>query len=291
MEKKYFAVIILCFVITGVIIIGETVRSKDTEPAGMTSLAIYDTENSKDNAPVKTETVANIDNNHNDKNTTHSDKSSHSPNTQKHTAVEESKKENVTDKKAFKTVDSTYLDDALFIGDSRTVGIMEYGGVEKATFFASTGLSVFKLDNELVSVKNVGRTTFSDLIGRKKYGKIYLMLGINEAGYPFESIKNKYSEVVKMLTDRQPDATIYLCANLHVTKKNEKELINNALINKINNMISDIATENNLYYIDVNEIFDDRNGNLNQSYSNDNVHILAKYYRDWIAWICTKGVE
>ena len=35
-----------------------------------------------------------------------------------------------------------YFSGSLFIGDSRTVGLMEYGGMDKADFFATTGMSV-----------------------------------------------------------------------------------------------------------------------------------------------------
>ena len=35
------------------------------------------------------------------------------------------------------TVDASYFDDALFIGDSRTVGLKEYGTLNNATFFTT----------------------------------------------------------------------------------------------------------------------------------------------------------
>lgn len=38
-------------------------------------------------------------------------------------------------------------------------------------------------------------------------------------------------------------------------------------------------------YINVNEIFEDAQGNLSKEYSTDGAHILGKYYADWIQWI------
>ena len=54
----------------------------------------------------------------------------------------------------YHTVDDSYFDDAVFIGDSRTVGMYEYGGLEEtSTFYASTGLTVYKMfDSAIVSV-------------------------------------------------------------------------------------------------------------------------------------------
>ena len=38
-----------------------------------------------------------------------------------------------------------YFDDALFIGDSRTVGLSEYGGLDQSTFYCSTGLTIYRM--------------------------------------------------------------------------------------------------------------------------------------------------
>lgn len=205
---------------------------------------------------------------------------------------QETTENTIREKNVFCRVDKDYLTDALFIGDSRTEGLMEYGGVSGATFFATAGMSVFKLDKQKLSIMGVGNVTLSELLQKKHFEKIYLMLGINEAGYPWDSIIEQYTNVVEEIEQAQPDATIFLCANLHVTKKKseEEKYINNTTINRINEMIADVAREKNMYYIDVNECFDDAEGNLEQDLSSDNVHIYGKYYKKWIDWICTKGV-
>lgn len=46
----------------------------------------------------------------------------------------------------FCRVEEDYFDDALFIGDSRTQGLLEYGGIEeRATFYCRTSLTVYDL--------------------------------------------------------------------------------------------------------------------------------------------------
>ena len=54
----------------------------------------------------------------------------------------------------YHSVDDSYFDDAVFIGDSRTVGMYEYSGLEEtSTFYASTGLTIYKMfDSAIVSV-------------------------------------------------------------------------------------------------------------------------------------------
>ena len=47
--------------------------------------------------------------------------------------------------KEFTQVDASYFDDALMIGDSRTVGLMEYGGMDNICYFATQGMSVYNV--------------------------------------------------------------------------------------------------------------------------------------------------
>ena len=98
------------------------------------------------------------------------------------------------------------MDDALFIGDSRTVGLCEYGEIPGADFFADVGMNVFNIYKKTVSVPTVGKVTLTQLLTNKKYGKIYIMLGINEIGYPFDSLIAKYKELLDFVSEKQPGA-------------------------------------------------------------------------------------
>lgn len=183
--------------------------------------------------------------------------------------------------------------DALFIGDSRTVGIMEYAGLNDADFFCSVGMNVFDIFKTRVSVPRVGKVTLNELLPNKKYGKIYLMLGINELGYNFKSIINKYGELIEFIKNSQPDAQIFIQANLHVSKKRSDGdgYINNTAIDKLNSELSKFADNKRIYYIDANCLFDDDNGNLSADKTSDNAHLYAKYYVDWGEWICKETAK
>ena len=82
-------------------------------------------------------------------------------------------------------VDRSYFDDALFVGDSRTLGMSQYGGLDNATFFADVGLTVFNAFDVSLNAGNYGSVTLSQLLSSGNFTKVYLMLGINELGYPF----------------------------------------------------------------------------------------------------------
>ena len=202
----------------------------------------------------------------------------------------ESKKNSKHEKQ---TVGKEYFDDALFIGDSRTVGISEYGDLNNATFFANIGMSVYNVFEKTVSVPQVGKLKLEQLLTYKKFGKIYIMLGINELGYNQEKTLKKYKDLLKFVQEKQSNAIIYIEANLHVAaeRSNKDKTINNININKINNEISKLADNEKIFFIDVNEKFDDENGNLSSNYTQDNVHIYAKYYKEWSDWLSQNAVK
>lgn len=178
----------------------------------------------------------------------------------------------------------------LFIGDSRTVGLMEYGNIKNADFFANSGMSVYNIYKKKISVSKVGKVSLEKLLSKKKYDRIYVMMGINEGGYEFNKTVGKYKSMIKFIMKRQPKAKIIIQANLHVTKKrsNSDKYINNKRINKFNKAISKIADNKKIFYIDANVLFDDKNGNLDKKKTSDEVHPYAKYYSKWGKWIVNK---
>lgn len=177
--------------------------------------------------------------------------------------------------------------EVLFIGDSRTVGLSEYGNLGESDVFANSGMSVFNLFDEQVKLKDGNKVNLENLLTTKSYHTIYFMLGINEMGYDFSSIVKKYQSTVSKLKDMQPFATVVLEANLHVTgeKSLQSQFYNNERIDALNQEIKLIAESNGCYFIDVNEIFDDNDGNLMKDYSSDGSHVLGKYYSVWVEWI------
>lgn len=175
---------------------------------------------------------------------------------------------------------------ALFIGDSRTIGLMEYSGLS-ADFFANTGMSVYNIYDKKVSVPNAGKFLFNELLSKKKYNTIYLMLGINELGYDINKTVSEYKKLVSYIKKEQPEAVIFIQKNLHVTKvkSDSEKYINNGRLNTLNAKIAEIADGKTVFCLDANILFDDANGALDASKTSDHVHLYAKYYLEWGKWI------
>lgn len=176
--------------------------------------------------------------------------------------------------------DYSYFEDALFIGDSRTVGIEKYGSLGNADFFCDVGLTTLSAYSSSVD------GDLSDMLYSNNYGKVYIMLGINEIGNDFSTTFSNYRKLVETIHEKSPDAVIYLQANLHVTANAEDGSINNERINTLNAMIQGLADYKKTFYIDINPVFDDDYGNLRSDCTDDGVHVYAKFYTQWSDWYC-----
>lgn len=188
--------------------------------------------------------------------------------------------------------DITYFDDALFIGDSRTVGLSEYGELGNAEVVADTGMSVYKLFNKRFTMRSGEKKKLEELLTERQFGKIYIMLGVNELGYHFEPTMEKYTEMLTRIEELQPDAILYLQANLHLGEKKSRtsDVYNNENINRINQAVSGLTDGEKRFYLDVNVLYDDENGNLSDEYTADDAHIYAKYYPQWVEWLLSNAV-
>lgn len=197
----------------------------------------------------------------------------------------------------YMTVEDDYFSDAVFIGDSRTVGMYEYGELEEiSTFYASTGLTIYKIfDSAIVEVPGQRqKITIEEALGQNQFKKIYLMIGINEMGTgTVETFVAKYQEVVEHLLELQPEAIIYIQGILKVTteRSNQGDYITNEGIVARNEALSQLADNVRVFYLDANPTICDNTGGLEPSYTFDGVHLKAKYVEIWKDFLKTHAID
>lgn len=187
----------------------------------------------------------------------------------------------------FQCVEDDYFADAVFIGDSRTVGMYEYSNLRDiSTFYASVGLSVHKLFTaKIVEVPGQsGKITIEQALSENQYEKVYFMMGINEMGTgTVESFLEKYEECVNHIRELQPDAIIYLQGIMQVTTKRsaQGDYITNEGIAVRNEGIKALADDETIFYLEINEALCDEDGGLRAEYTHDGVHLKAQYIDIW----------
>lgn len=205
--------------------------------------------------------------------------------------------EEETGEPVFVTVEDDYFSDAVFIGDSRTVGMYEYGELEDiSTFYASTGLTVYKIfDSAIVSVPGQkNKITVEEALQQNSFSKIYLMIGINEMGTgTVETFIEKYKEVVAHLQELQPDAILYIQGIMKVTteRSNQGDYINNEGIEARNEELAKLADNRTIFYLDVNPLICDETGGMVEAYTFDGVHLKAQYVEIWKDYLKENAVQ
>ena len=189
----------------------------------------------------------------------------------------------------------SYFNDAIFLGDSRTLGISDYAGLDEADFYCDSGMTIFKLlESDGVTCQKTGnKENLTSVLQQNKYGKIYIMLGMNELGYGnTEMYLEQYRKVVNQIREWQPDSIIYIMANLHVSreKNNPETEFNNININDKNAASALLANGTDIFYLDANPLFTDSEGFLNSELSFDGVHLYAQHYDIWREFLLEHAV-
>ena len=186
-------------------------------------------------------------------------------------------------------VDPDYFNDALFIGDSRTVGLCEYGALkETASFLAKESVNVYNvLDQELRYTDTDGETReayVEEILEENSFGKVYVALGVNELGIGTTYMYyEKYRELLELIREYQPDALIYIQGIMHVSydKSSSDSCRNNTVISQRNGAISTLANGRDIFYIDINPYVCDGSGDLLPDMSGDGIHLKASAYEKW----------
>ena len=152
--------------------------------------------------------------------------------------------------------------DTLFIGDSRTAGLYLYGRIDGAKYFARTSMNVFNCFNDKPSETGTGDAALEEYLSTHEFGKIYILLGINEIGYPYDSIINGYDKLVGKLKTLQPQARIVIQSNMYVTKEKSDanpKTFSNDRINTLNERLEKLCGEKGIFFLDIAPAFDDGN--------------------------------
>lgn len=182
--------------------------------------------------------------------------------------------------------ESTF-EDALFIGDSRTDGWGRFAHLGQADYFAATGMTVYRLFREEATVREYGETDLRSLLEDRTYGQIYVMLGLNEAGYPLDSLLEAYAGDVKEIQALQPQAKIYLIQVFGVTREmaESTSYFRPERLRELNEGIASLCDGESVICLDPRGVYEDADGYLMEQYSNDGAHPNVECYRllsDWL---------
>lgn len=182
------------------------------------------------------------------------------------------------------------LSDAVFIGDSRIVGMMNSTDKPQAEFICAVGLNIDTVLTSYDIAQGDGTTgTLQQALAKRQYGRVYISFGTNEMGWPYvDSFKEHYTTMVQAIHNYQPNAKIILIGILPVTASKDMEGdagVNNANASLFTAAIQEVANELGVTYLDCSSAVADENGYLPEEASPDGVHMTSEYCLYWQNYI------
>ena len=200
---------------------------------------------------------------------------------------------------ASESVDKSYFNDAIFIGDSISKGLKIYGVLPAGNILADQNVGLDQIANDkpvYMSVNGKKKTLFQSLKEMKiKPKKLYVLLGSNGLPYYENDVHIQYYEkVLDRLMKEYPNTLIYLQSVTPITKqaeidyKNNGKIFTNDKINKFNALVLKLAEKKGVKYLRVKDALIDKNGYLSAVFCNpkEGVHFkksgheaMYQYYK------------
>lgn len=187
------------------------------------------------------------------------------------------------------TVPESWFADAVFIGNSLEQGFMLYAGLDYGDIYATQSITLSNIYFQMVvDIDEETRLTILEAMGRKQYGKVFVMLGINEMSYATTGgFYDSYAALVDDIRELEPNAEVYLQAILPVTEEESESssAFTNARIREFNDVIMQVAKDKEAHYLDIYEAMADESGCLPPGSSFDGIHPYSQYYPRWLTYL------
>ncbi len=205
------------------------------------------------------------------------------------------KKKKESDKKrlTFTTVTEDYFSDALFIGDSRTVGMMQSHLLPESAYYARTGIGIGDILTERIVSEGGRMISIQEALCLHSFGKVYIMIGINDISRgDTDWFLEQYQNILTAVRQTQPDAVIYIQGNIPMSYGTQDltGALNNQNLASRNEASRTLADSQNIFYLDIDKIYADNNGNLQPGYTTDGLHVSSGYYSLWVDYLMQHAI-
>ena len=191
-------------------------------------------------------------------------------------------------------VEDDYFADAVFLGDSRTEGFYLYSGLEEGTYLYAVGATVESVFSKPTQETEAGKVPMLDALAELECGKVYIMLGANELGWPkSEAFHDQYGKVIDRVRADHPDAEVVIQSILPVSAVQEAKgsYVNNSRIQTYNAILEELSLEKECPYINVGEAVTGEDGCLRPELTTDGIHLNTAGCKEWLDYLKTHAVS
>lgn len=185
-----------------------------------------------------------------------------------------------------------FFEDAAFMGNSLMNGFETFSGITTPDYYTATSMTVMGATSKYcVTLDNGNAGTLFDGVTQKQYGKIYILLGINEIGMNVDSFIEQYGSIVDKILEIQENCDVYIMGLSPVSMaKSSDPTFSMDRVRTYNEALYNLAKEKGCWYMDLVEALADDTGYLPSAETADGVHLSANLYGVWADYVRTHYV-
>ena len=202
--------------------------------------------------------------------------------------------------------DSSFLNGAVFIGDSVTLKLKNYVTQKRksdpdffgtAAFLAAgsmgSGNALMPVGPDSIHpLYNGEKASLEDSAAGMGADKLYIMLGINDvAPYGVEGAADNMEKLALRFTGKIPGVKLYIQSATPMLADKQKKALNNPNLESYNRRLSQLCQNHGWYFLDVASVMRDDTGALKAEYCSDpddlGLHFTDEACDVWIHYILT----
>ncbi|MCR4922561.1 MAG: hypothetical protein K5931_00940 [Lachnospiraceae bacterium] len=186
-----------------------------------------------------------------------------------------------------------YLNNCVFLGDSRTVGMVNFKYISDEDALAKVGIAHTAVEKTTFTQNSGKQYTVKQYLSAVSPKVAYVCYGVNGLdSISEEKYIESYTSLVDKIIEWAPKTNIVLMAIWPVDDNGiYKGKVKNEWIEKYNKFLLSLAEEKGIYYLDVDTVLKNDEGSIKEEYdSGDGLHYSSSAYKVILDYIVTHPV-
>lgn len=181
-----------------------------------------------------------------------------------------------------------YMNNCIFLGDSRSVAAVNYGFLQDDNVLAQVGIAHTSFAKNTFTNNSGTQYTMDSFLMSHPAPVVYISLGVNGMnGLDEGKYKSTYEALVDDIISKTPSSKVVIMSIWPVDDNGRyKNSVQNSWINKYNDFLLQLCEKKGIHYLNVNEILTDSNGQMKREYdAGDGLHYAPCAYTDILEYI------
>ena len=189
----------------------------------------------------------------------------------------------------------SYMDNIVFIGDSRTVGLSLNADLKPENIFADGGLNHEEaLTKKVVKIQEYKTVSIPEAVRITAPSIMVINFGINGIAWmSIDTFMEGYEKLIDELITNSPNSIIVIESIMPVSLGYEqtKDGVSNEKIDLANNALFEMAKQKGLYYMATDEVLkNDSNDLISSFHGGDGIHFNKQAYGVIVDYMLTHAI-